>query len=314
MSEKKYDVLSLGIQCIDIVVRPAAAGVFDRELTMSEGTQMMLGGDALNQAVTLAKLGAKTAFMGVVGNDTLGSVLENQLREYPMTVLNTHADVKTAVDIVLIDRDGERHFIYQPDSNLYLDFDHIDPEPVKEAKILSIGSCLSLPGLDHGDMIRLLDLAHSAGTQTAMDFSLTNVEPDGEILREILRRTDYALPSELEAEALTGESKSPEKMVKGLREMGAGNCIIKLGSKGCYVAADGYEGLVPAFPSRCIDTTGAGDTFVGAFLYAKTRGWDIHRSALFANAAGSIAVEHTGANAAITSAQQVLERMNRGRL
>ena len=73
---------------------------------------------------------------------------------------------------------------------------------------------------------------------------------------------------------------------------------------------EGLRAAIPAWPdARCVDTTGAGDTFVGAFLYARTRGWDIHTCARFANAAGSIAVEHTGANAAIHSADQVLERM-----
>ena len=85
--------------------------------------------------------------------------------------------------------------------------------------------------------------------------------------------------------------------------------MIKLGEEGCYVAADGYEGLVPTYPCHPVDTTGAGDSFVGAFLYAKTRGRDIERCARFANATGSIVVEHPGANGAIHSARQVLERM-----
>jgi len=66
---------------------------------------------------------------------------------------------------------------------------------------------------------------------------------------------------------------------------------------------------VPPCPCRCVDTTGAGDSFVAAFLYAKTRGWDAERCARFANAAGSITVEQIGANGAIRSAAQVLERM-----
>ena len=75
------------------------------------------------------------------------------------------------------------------------------------------------------------------------------------------------------------------------------------------MAADGFEGAVPPYPCRCVDTTGAGDTFVAAFLYARTRGWDILRCARFANAAGSIAVEHPGANGGIHSAAQVEARM-----
>ena len=101
-------------------------------------------------------------------------------------------------------------------------------------------------------------------------------------------------------------------MVRRLRALGATNCVVKLGGKGCYVAAEGYEGMVPPCPCNCVDTTGAGDTFVGAFLYALTRGWDVRRCARFANAAGAIAVEHAGANGGIRSAAQVEARMETG--
>lgn len=109
---------------------------------------------------------------------------------------------------------------------------------------------------------------------------------------------------------LDGETGSPEKMAQALHKMGAANCVIKLGAQGCYVPADGIEAHIPAFPCRCVDTTGAGDTFVGSFLYAKSQGWDTLASARFACAAGSVAVEHVGANTAIRSKDQVLARMN----
>ena len=125
-----------------------------------------------------------------------------------------------------------------------------------------------------------------------------------------LRYEDYFLPSEREAVWLTGETGSPEKMAQALHKMGAANCVIKLGAQGCYVSADGIEAHIPAFPCRCVDTTGAGDTSVGSFLYAKSQGWDTLASAKFACAAGSVAVEHVGANTAIRSKDQVLARMN----
>lgn len=109
---------------------------------------------------------------------------------------------------------------------------------------------------------------------------------------------------------LDGETGSPEKMAQALHKMGAANCVIKLGAQGCYVSADGIEAHIPAFPCRCVDTTGAGDTSVSSFLYAKSQGWDTLASAKFACAAGSVAVEHVGANTAIRSKDQVLARMN----
>lgn len=70
-----------------------------------------------------------------------------------------------------------------------------------------------------------------------------------------------------------------------------------------------HRGCYGSYLCHCIDITGAGETFVGAFLYAKARGWDIEKCAKFACAGGSIAVECTGANAAIQSETQVLKQM-----
>lgn len=309
MGEKRYDVAVVGLQCIDMVMTPVPPVALQRDTTAVESAQMLLGGDALNQAVTLSRLGAKVALMGLVGNDRLGSVLLEQLSEYPMDVLDRRADVNTAISLVLVEASGERHFIYQPESNNTLSREHIDEAAVRDAKYLSVGGCLLLPGLDGANMCDLLDLAHSAGTQTAMDFCVNGSVPGPDGLRALLSRVDYALPSHIEAEAMVGKADSPAELVERLRALGATNCLIKMGGEGCYVAADGYEGMVPAYPCRIVDTTGAGDSFVAAFLYAKSRGWDTERCARFANATGSITVEHTGANGAIKSAEQVLGRM-----
>lgn len=309
MADKKYDVVVVGLQCIDIVCTPVAHNVMDGETTVVDSARLMLGGDAQNQAITLASLGARVALMGVAGNDRLGDVLLNQLSAFPIDILTRREDVNTSISLVLVEDNGDRHFVYQPQSNQALSYRHIDEDAVRNAAFLSVGGCLTLPGLDGEGMLRLLDLAHKAGTRTALDFNVTDYMLDPATLKALLSRTDYALPSEVEARALTGEGKDPAEMVRRLRALGATNCIIKLGGKGCYVAADGYEGIVPPYPCRCLDTTGAGDTFVAAFLYARTRGWDILRCARFANAAGSIAVEHAGANGGIRSAAQVAARM-----
>ena len=309
MSGRKYEVVAVGLQCIDIVSSPVPADILQRDMTLVDSVQLHLGGDALNQAIVLSRLGARTAIMGVVGHDALGDVLQDRLERNGVEVLNRRSDINTAISIVLPDQSGERHFVYQPGNNRLLSWEHIRTDALKNTAFLSIGGSMSLPGLDGEGMIRLLKTARQYGAQTAMDFKVSSARFDRTLMKEALTLTDYVLPSEREACVLTGEKKDPRQMAEGLREMGARNCIIKLGSAGCYVRAEGFEGMIPAYTCRCVDTTGAGDTFVGAFLYAKIRGWDIVRCARFANAAGSIAVEHPGANGAIHSPEQVLERM-----
>lgn len=306
---RRFDVLCVGLQVIDLLVTGADRGVFDRETTNVENIEILLGGDALNQAIVLSALGAKTGLMGAVGKDALGDVLMDRLATYPITVLNRRIDAKTGISIVLCRTDGERHFVLQTGHNEQFCYEHIDEQAVRDADIVSIGSCMGMKAMDGADTLRLLELASSAGAMTAMDFKITHGDYDMPKVYACIRKADYLLPSEGDVVKLTGERDDPKRMVEGMRDLGARNLILKLGDRGCYVAADGVDMLIPACRSHCVDTTGAGDTFAAAFLYGKSRGWDTVTCARFANAAGAIAVESRGANGAVHSEAQVRARM-----
>lgn len=307
---KRFDVLTIGLQVIDLMIPGMDEHILDREMTLPDHAELMLGGDALNQAIVLSQLGARTALMGAAGVDRLGDVLLQQLSRYPLSVFDRRIDVPTAICVVLIDEAHERHFLFQPGQNLALRYEDLDEAVIRDSAFVSVGGAMALPELDGEGLLKLFTLAHASGARTALDMRVSEREYDHALLEACFRKTDYFLPSEREAVWLTDETGSPEKMAQALHKMGAANCVIKLGAQGCYVSADGIEAHIPAFPCRCVDTTGAGDTFVGSFLYAKSQGWDTLASAKFACAAGSVAVEHVGANAAIRSKDQVLARMN----
>jgi len=306
---KRFDVLVAGLQCLDMGVIPVDRGILDRQITRVEQIQMSPGGDAVNQAATLSLLGAKTCLMGAVGTDPLSDTLLGALRRYPMTVLDRRIDAAAAASVVLTDSDGERHFLFQPGANERLAYEDLEESALRDASVVSVAGAMALPGLDGAGMLRLLETAKRAGAETAMDFRMLRRQFDKDALHEAIRLTDYLLPSEEEASWLTGEKEDPAKMAQGLRSLGAKNCVVKLGGRGCYVSCGGTEGYYGPYPCRCVDTTGAGDTFVGAFLYGLTRGWGAGECARFANAAGSLAVEQTGANGAVRSEAQVFDRM-----
>ena len=208
---KRFDVLTIGLQVIDLMIPGMDGHILDREMTLLDHAELTLGGDALNQAIVVSELGARTALMGAAGVEELGDVLLQQLSRYPLSVFDRRIDVPTAICVVLIDEAHERHFLFQPGQNLALRYEDLDEAVIRDSAFVSVG---------------------------------------------------------------------------------------------------GIEAHIPSFPCRCVDTTGAGDTFVGSFLYAKSQGWDTLASAKFACAAGSVAVEHVGANTAIRSKDQVLARMN----
>ena len=307
---KRFDVLTLGLTVIDLLVSTVDESIFARETSNMDSIRMLLGGDALNQAIALSALGSKTCLLGVVGNDQLGEVLLSRLAEYPITVLERRIEAKTGISIVMSKGDGERHFLLQTGHNAELCYDHIDEQAVRDSAIVSIGSCMSLKSFDGADTVRFLELARSGGALSAMDFKINRSDYDMPSILESFRLADYLLPSEGDVKTLTGEGEDPVKMAQGMHDLGGKNVIIKLGERGCYVSAEGVEKHIPALPANCVDATGAGDSFVAAFLHGKARGWEVERCARFANAAGAIAVEQSGANGAIRSERQVLERMN----
>ena len=90
---------------------------------------------------------------------------------------------------------------------------------------------------------------------------------------------------------------------------GVRNVVIKLGDRGCFVKNHSECGLIDAFPSEAVDTTGAGDNFAAGFIKGILQGWDIRECARFANAAGALAVRGIGATSGVRSMEQVLEYM-----
>lgn len=267
---KRFDVLTIGLQVIDLMIPGMDGHILAREMTLLDHAELTLGGDALNQAIVLSQLGARTALMGAADVDRLGDVLLQQLSRYPLSVFDRRIDVPTAICVVLIDEAHERHFLFQPGQTLALRYEDLDEAVIRDSAFVSVGGAMALPELDGEGLLKLFTLAHASGARTALDMRVSEREYDHALLEACFRKTDYFLPSEREAVWLTGETGSPEKMAQALHKMGAANCVIKLGAQG----------------------------------------WDTLASAKFACAAGSVAVEHVGANTAIRSKDQVLARMN----
>ena len=222
---KRFDVLTIGLQVIDLMIPGMDGHILDREMTLLDHVELTLGGDALNQAIVLSQLGARTALMGAAGVDRLGDVLLQQLSRYPLSVFDRRIDVPTAICVVLIDEAHERHFLFQPGQNLALRYEDLDEAVIRDSAFVSVGGAMALPELDGEGLLKLFTLAHASGARTALDMRVSEREYDHVLLEACFRKTDYFLPSEREAVWLTGETGSPEKMAQALHKMGAANCV-----------------------------------------------------------------------------------------
>lgn len=307
---KKFDVLCIGLATVDLLVKPVGKNIFDVDTTKIDKIEVMSGGDAVNQAIILSRLGAKVGMLGKVGGDAFGQLLVEQLKKNGVDTQYVRQDhyAVTNISIVLISKNGERNFIYCNGSNDAFSLNDIDLSLVKQTKMVCIGSIFGLPFLDRGGTAELFKYAKENKVVTAADVTHDANKLGFDCIAEILRNTDVFLPSYVEAFYLTGESV-PEKAADVFLRHGVKTVVIKLSEKGCLIKTNTECYRISPYQSEVIDTTGAGDNFTAAFLYGFLDGWDLERCGKFANATGALCIQKLGATTAVSGINQVLSFM-----
>lgn len=306
-AEKTYDILCVGLLNANLPVKPVDKSVFDVDVTLVDAIEILPGGDAMNEAITLARLGNRVGLAGLVGRDPFADIVLNVAREAGVDVANVRVSdsVKTSVAIMLIKEDGSRNFASYRGANSAFSIDDIDLSVVKRTRLINIGSMFALKSFDGRGATALLKEAKANNVITSADMKYDTYKIGFEGIRETLGYIDYFLPSYDEAAYLTGE-KEPGKMAEKLRAAGAGAVVIKLGDQGCHISAGKESLTLPPFKTKVVDTTGAGDNFVAGFLTGVLRGWSIRECGTFANAVGSLSVQYVGPSNGVRSMEQVI--------
>lgn len=306
----EYDVLCIGLINMNLPVRPIDKGVFDRDVTMVDAIDIMPGGDAMNEAITLSKLGNKVGLVGKIGEDIFGQMLLEMTSQAGVDTRYICRDkyAKTSVCVMLINQNGNRNFASHRGANCEFCLEDIDLSILKKTKIVNIGSIFALKKLDGEGIEAILQEARNNGVITCADMMCDTYGKGFDGIKRALSKLDYFIPSYEEAAALTGETLV-EKIAEKLLDVGVKNVIIKLGAKGCFVCNDKKSFYEAPYEVEVIDTTGAGDNFVAGFLTGLNMHWELEKCIEFANATGSITVQKVGSNGAIHSMEQVLELM-----
>jgi sugar/nucleoside kinase (ribokinase family) len=289
---------------MDVPLRPVTPAVFEQDHNAIEASAWTTGGDASNVAVTLAKLGADVSLCGLVGRDPAGGFVINHIAGCGVDTraVARHPSLGTGVSYILIGPAGERCFLVSSTINDELDFCHVPDELIREADIVYFGSALCMHHMDHGGSAALFRRAHELGKRTMCDFSGGEQYSGGEaleLLEPMLREADCILPSYLEAVKLTGETELP-RIRDRLSGFGIKLLAVKLGAQGSYITDFSGEWRVPTFEEfKPVDTTGAGDSFVGGFIRGTLEGWDPETAACFGSCAASFNVTKVGAAAGV---------------
>lgn len=304
MGEKQLDVLCVGLMLVDILARPADVSIFSRDTTWADEVRMCTGGDALNEAIVLSKLGVKAGLMGRMGDDGFGRFALDAAAACGIDIdgVRVPPGERTVVSIVLIDEKGDRHFLSSSGNIHHFCFEDVDLKLLDRSRIVNIGSLVSLRAFDGEGAQRLLTEARARGAITSADVSGTHrslQEMAGE-----LGQLDYFMPSHDEAVEIAGHD-DPDACADAFLQYVRQAVVIKLGEKGCLIKTRSERMVLPSFPVKAIDTTGAGDNFVAGFLAGLSRGLSLRSCGLLANAAGAIATTQLGATSAATDMKGV---------
>lgn len=308
----KPDVSIIGAAILDVLAGPVDESIFDKGSLPMRSTGLAFGGDALNEAVILSQLGLNVELISKVGNDEAGKRVLDFLKEKQVAVTKVKVEdgLETGINIVLVDPNGERMFLTNPNGSLRkLSEGDITEHLDEVADIVCMASMFVSSLLDITAMERVFQKVKSKpGRILAADMTTAK---NGESLADVeglLKYIDYIIPNEAEAARLTGE-EDVYRNAELFLEYGASCVVIKRGKKGCLIRTKEQQIEIPAYAHAALaDTTGAGDSFVAGFLWGLKNGMPLEECARFGCAVASCTVETLGANTAIDSAELPIKR------
>jgi len=258
--------------------------------------EMHLGGVAANCALALSRWGFQPRLVGCVGQDEFGSFLRRTLRKHGLAVqwIQSTKAALTGLLYIAVTPDGQRTFFGSRGANMLV---RKPPRPhalFQRAAALHLAGYNFLTPVIESTARYLHKCLRGRGALLSLD---VGPEASRLIPRKILHfasQVDILFVNRTESFSLTQE-RDPRNALRSLLNAGPKEVVLKLGKDGCLILSEGAVKEVPPFQVHVVDSTGAGDAFVAAFLQARLRGWSQSEAALAANAAGAAAAKIVGA-------------------
>ncbi|KAL6342584.1 hypothetical protein AAG906_012443 [Vitis piasezkii] len=314
-------ILSFGEMLIDFV--PTVSGV---SLAEAPGFLKAPGGAPANVAIAVTRLGGRSAFVGKLGDDEFGHMLAGILKENGVRGDGITFDVgaRTALAFVTLRADGEREFMFyrNPSADMLLKPEELNLELIRSAKVFHYGSISLIVEPCRSAHLRAMEVAKEAGALLSYDPNLRlplwpSAEEAREQIMSIWEKAEVIKVSDVELEFLTGSDKVDDETALSLWHPGLKLFLVTLGEKGCRYYTKNFHGAVEGFHVKTVDTTGAGDSFVGALLCKIVDDQSVLedearlREVLkFANACGAITTTKKGAIPALPAEADVLSLLH----
>ena len=311
--EKKLDAICVGAAIVDIPLQPVSRDMFEIESFPLQQISMTIGGDAINEATIMSRLGHKIGLMSMVGKDAVGNFIVEHCEKNGIDYsgVKMKEGIDTSINVGLVTADGERTFVTNRNGSLWkMTIDDVDLDRIGEARLLSFASIFNNPLLDCPAMVTIFKEAKKHEMIICADMIKARLGETLDDIKEALSYVDYFFPNYDEACLMTGETEL-DKVADKFLSCGIKNVVIKTGKKGCYIKSQNGNVLeVPAMKGiTAIDTIGAGDNFASGFITAILEGKSLKECAEFANVTASISVQSVGATTGVQRREQVDERL-----
>lgn len=296
-------VLVVGSANMDLVVQ-CRRFPLPGETILGNKFQMFPGGKGANQAVSCAKLGMKTYFIGKLGKDDFGKKLSQTMLDdgVDITCLMTDKTENTGIGLITIDSNGQNEIVVISGSNMNLYPGEVRDNRDIFGKTKVVLTQLEIPPDTVNETARVANENDN--------IFILNPAPAREIDDEIYPLIDYLTPNETELQILSkmivSDAVSAEKAARVILEKGVRNVIITLGEKGALLVDKFHSELFSTEKVKVVDTTAAGDAFNGALAYSLAEDKKIADAIQFANKVASNSVTKMGAQSSLPKLNEIM--------
>lgn len=259
------------------------------------------GGKGANQAVAAARLGAETIMLGAVGRDAFGDELLANLKKNRVSVNNVERVTQSSGSAFITLVDGDNSIIYVPGANGVYSAELLEQVFEKE----SIFQQTDLVLVQNETPVETVEYVIKRCSELNIPL-LLNPAPARELKRSLIEKVAFLTPNETECDVLFPGEKHENLLVRYPNKL-----IITLGSKGAAFHDGEQIQVIPSLSvEKVVDTTGAGDTFNGAFAFAYASGLNIADSVKFGNLAAGLSIQKAGAQTGAPTLEQMKEHEN----
>jgi sugar/nucleoside kinase (ribokinase family) len=295
---KEFDLICLGGASADLILRVPRLPASDEKL-VAQFAGIQAGGLVANAACAAARLGLSTAWVGPLGDDEYGRFLLNAFEDFQVEVtsVNFRSTSSTDFTVILVEPGGERTILVVPAGIGYPLVDVALRTKLQTTKVV-----YTIP-YQLEWFTEIARLVHFHGGIVAVDIESSS-PVSGQDLEAIVGQCDLVFCDRSGLQFATGKPDL-ETGAQLLIEWGAQLVCVTAGAQGAWAMRQAEVQFAPAFPVKAVDTTGAGDCFHAAYLFAYLQGMLPDQALPFANAAAALSVQSIGARGGFPTLDQV---------